>query len=258
MKAKKDARNKKIGIKTYASADERLHRRRLTEMLHECPIPADQLLSNLGLFLESKNLARILFMDFLFRQIVDVHGVIVEFGTRWGQNLALFSALRGIYDPFNRHRKIIGFDTFSGFPSISTKDGASEMMASGQLAVSQGYEKFLSRILELHEQANPLAHIKKFELRAGDASQEIGKYLEEAPETIIALAYFDFDLYEPTKACLDAIRPRLTKGSVIAFDELNDPDSPGETLALMETLGLNHVKLKRFPHASRVSYFVLE
>lgn len=258
MKTKKDARNKELGVKTYASADERSYRRRLTEMLHECRIPDDQLLPNLGLFLESKNLARILCMDFLFRQIVDVQGVIVEFGTRWGQNLALFSALRGIYDPFNRHRKIIGFDTFSGFPSISTKDGASTMMAPGQLTVPPGYEQFLSRILELHEQANPLAHIKKFELRVGDASLEIVKYLEEAPETIIALAYFDFDLYEPTKTCLNAIRPRLTKGSVIAFDELNDPDSPGETLALMETLGLNHVKLKRFPHASRISYVVFE
>ncbi len=54
------------------------------------------------------------------------------------------------------------------------------------------------------------------------------------------------------------IRPRLTKGSVVGFDELNDPDSPGETLALMEVIGLPNVRLKRFPHASRVSYFVVE
>ena len=31
---------------------------------------------------------------------------------------------------------------------------------------------------------------------------------------------------------------------MIAFDELNDPDAPGETLALMETIGLNNVELK--------------
>ena len=41
-------------------------------------------------------------------------------------------------------------------------------------------------------------------------------------------------------------------------DELNDPDSPGETLALQEVYGLNNIKLKRFPHTSRVSYFVVE
>ena len=80
------------------------------------------------------------------------------------------------------------------------------------------------------------------------------------PETStdLRVAYFDFDLYEPTKKCLELIRPRLTKGSVIGFDEANDPDSPGETLALMETFGLNAVRLKRYPHASRVSYFVVE
>ena len=60
-----------------------------------------QLLSNLGLFLESKNLARILFMDFLFRQIVSVQGVVMEFGTRWGQNVALFSG-SATYSPFDQ------------------------------------------------------------------------------------------------------------------------------------------------------------
>jgi hypothetical protein len=84
------------------------------------------------------------------------------------------------------------------------------------------------------------------------------KYLEKNPETIIALAYFDFDVYEPTKICLEAIKPRLVKGSVLGFDELNDPDSPGETLALMEVFGLNNINLKRFPYASRTSYFVVE
>ena len=81
--------------------------------------------------------------------------------------------------------------------------------------------------------------------------------MEKNPETIIALAYFDFDLYEPTKECLMAIKTRLVKGSILGFDELNDPDSPGETLALMEVFGLENVQLKRFPFASRVSYFVL-
>lgn len=229
----------------------------MIDALQNCPIPPDQLLSNAGLFLESKNLSRILFMDFLFRSVVDVQGVVMEFGTRWGQNLALFSALRGIYDPFNRHRKIIGFDTFEGFPEISEKDGTSEMMQPGQLALADGYQDYLEGVLQLHEDLNPLSHLKKFELRAGDATVEVPKYLEKAPETVVALAYFDFDLYEPTKQVLEMIRPRLTKGSVVGFDEVNDPDSPGETLALMEVFGLDNVTLKRFPHASRVSYFVV-
>jgi len=249
---------KDTGTKTYESAEEKKTRNSLYELFKDCPIPKEQLMPNLGLFLNSKYLSRILFMDFLYKQILEVQGVVVEFGTWWGQNLSLFAALRGIYEPFNRHRKIIGFDTFNGFPNLSPKDGSSDLMFKGNLSTSSNYVDYLNRVMELQEKDNPLSHIKKYDIRAGDATKEIDKYLKKAPETIIALAYFDFDIYEPTKKCLEAVRPRLVKGSVIGFDELNDPDSPGETLALMETFGLNNIKLKRYRYASRVSYFVVE
>tara|TARA_R110000824_G_scaffold264058_1_gene452853 strand:+ start:402 stop:1157 length:756 start_codon:yes stop_codon:yes gene_type:complete len=248
----------KKSIITYDSKKERSSRDELYNLLKECPIPEDQVLSNLGLFLNSKNLSRILFMNHIYQRIVDVQGVVLEFGTRWGQNVALFAAMRGIYEPFNRHRKIVAFDTFEGFPSIDEKDGKSSMMKPGMLSLTQDYDKYLSDILTTIEKDNPLDHIKKFELRKGDATREIDTYLEDHPETIVSLAYFDFDLYKPTKKCLEALRPRLTKGSIVAFDELNDPDSPGETLALMEVFGLPNIRLRRFPHASRVSYFVME
>jgi len=251
-------KNKDFGIKTYSSSEEHAVRKSFYEQFKSCPIPDNQLLSNLGLFLNSKSMARLLFLDHIYQQIIDVHGVVMEFGTRWGQNLAVFSALRGIYEPFNRHRKLVGFDTFKGFPSISAKDGKSDMMKKGELAVTENYDQYLTRTLELQEKDNPLAHLKKFELRVGDATKEINRYLKEHPETIISLVYFDFDLYEPTKKCLEAIRPHLVKGSVVGFDELNDIDSPGETVALMETFGLNNVRLKRYRYASRVSYFVVE
>lgn len=246
------------GIQTYESGNESQLRDRLTQCLENAPIPREQLLSNLGLFLESKNLARILFMDHLYRQIIDVQGCVMEFGTRWGQNLALFSALRGIYEPFNRHRMLVGFDTFTGFPDVLAQDGQSRIMRPGNLATTPGYADFLGEIMGLHEALNPMAHVKKHALRIGDGSEQLARHLEEAPHTIVALAYFDFDLYEPTRRCLELIRPRLVKGSVLGFDELNDPDSPGETRAVMEVLGLNNVRLKRFPHASRVSYLVIE
>ena len=247
-----------LEIKSYADSSEQIARQQMVDLLSQTSIPSDQLLSNLGLFLESKNLARLLFMDFLYRQMVSVQGVIMEFGVRWGQNLGLFSALRGIYEPFNRHRKIVGFDTFTGFPSIHEKDGHSSMMVSGQLAVASQYQDTLQQVLNVHESLNPLAHIKKNELCPGDVVDELPKYLTRCPETIVAMAYFDLDLYEPTVKCLELLRPRMTKGTVLGFDELNDPDSPGETLALMEVFGLNHLRIQRFPFASRVSYVVIE
>lgn len=243
----------------YRSAKEDAIRKEFEKHFRNCPIPGDEILQNLGLFLSSKNLSRILYMDHLYKQIIDVQGIIIEFGTRWGQNIALFSALRGIYEPFNRHRKIVGFDTFTGFPEMGEKDRKEhKLIKKAGFPTTKNYVEYLTKVMEYHEQDNPVSHIKKFDLRVGDATVEIDKLLEEYPETIIALAYFDFDLYEPTKKCLKAIRSHLVKGSVLAFDELSDHDSPGETIALKEVFGLNNIKLRRYRYATRVSYFVLE
>lgn len=248
----------KTGIKTHETGKEKDNVKKLVALLRECPIPDGQLLSNLGLFLTSKELSRILFMDFIYRQAVEVQGIVVEFGTRWGNNLAIFEALRGIYEPFNRHKKIVGFDTFEGFPSVSPQDGNSDLIAAGNLSCTSNYSVYLDRVMKCHEESNPLDHLQKYDIRVGDATKEINKYLEDNPETIIALAFFDFDIYAPTKECLLAIKPRLVKGSLLAFDELNDHDSPGETIALQEVFGLNNMRLKRYRYASRVSYFILE
>ena len=246
------------GIKNLNTEDEYSNINCLTDLLQNCPIPKGQLLSNLGLFLLSKDLARILFMNHVYSQIISTHGVVFDFGTRWGQNMAIFAALRGLYEPFNRHRKIIGFDTFTGFPEVQEQDGNSDLMVSGNLSCTEDYNLYLEKIMTCHEKHNPASHLKKFEIIKGDAIRSVNKYIEEHPETIVSLAYFDFDIYHPTKECLSAIKDRLSKGSIVCFDELCCPDSPGETKALQEVIGLNNVRLQRLPFVSRVCYFVVE
>lgn len=223
-----------------------------------CPVFDDEKLMNLGLFINSKELARLLFMNNLYRQILEIPGVVMEFGVHWGGNLSLLSALRGCYEPYNVRRKIIGFDTFEGFPSINERDGKSALIGVGNLATTVNYENYLDEILELQEKMQPLSHIKKHEIIKGDACQKVAWYLEKNPETIISLAYFDFDIYEPTKVVLEVIKDRLIKGSVIGFDELNDPACPGETLAVMEVLGLNNLRIKKWEYCTKPCWFVVE
>jgi len=112
--------------------------------------------------------------------------------------------------------------------------------------------------LSLGDGLNPIPHLKKFELVKGDAMQTIPDYLHRHPETIVSLAIFDFDIYKPTKAALQAIKPHLMKGSVLVFDELCDDIFPGETLALAEVLGLNNVRVQRMPMTARISYLEVE
>lgn len=249
-------RGAEINVLGGSTVAESTNKIQLAEHLRSTRVPDQELLDNLGLYLTRQSLSRINFIQKLYEMIIPVHGVIMEFGVRWGQNMALFSVLRGIHEPFNYNRRIIGFDTFAGFPSISMEDGGA--VKEGDYSVSAGWKDELEKILNFHEQNAPIPHKKKFELVEGDATITLPTFLSEKSETIIALAYFDFDIYTPTKLCLEAILPYLTKGSIIAFDELNCPEFPGETLAVREVLGLSRYSIQRDPSNPLMSYIVID
>lgn len=233
-------------------------RAKLGTLFDNCPIPTEERVSNLGLFMRRQDMSRVLFMNELYQKILPVQGVVLEFGTRWGQNLALFESFRGIYEPYNHNRRFVAFDTFEGFPSVHAKDGKADVVQVGALGVTKGYENYLDEVLAFHEGESPISHIRKYKLIKGDATKTLPRYLEEHPETVIAMAYFDLDLYEPTKACLEMILPRLTKGSVIGFDELGQPDWPGETLAVKEVFGLGRYAITRSRYGSVQSFIVVD
>lgn len=242
----------------YASGEEKSNRDKLVQALRGCPIPDHSILSNLGLYFTSKTFSRLAFMHEFYKMGLPVMGQVFDFGTRWGQNMAIFIACRGMYEPFNRHRKIVGFDTFGGFPNVEAKDGKSEMIGVGNIPVTKDYELYLGDLLTTLEENNALPHLKKFELVKGDASVTIEKYFKDNPHAIVSHAFFDFDLYKPTRDCLKMVWERAPKGAVIGFDEANDEDSPGETVAIHEIIGLGNVRLQKFPWVSRVSYIVKE
>lgn len=250
------SKDRDIRILRGSTATEVERKRDFVRRLRESPLPDAELLDNLGLYLTRQTLSRIAFMQRIYAEIVPVHGVVMEFGVRWGQNLALFSNLRGMLEPFNYNRKIVGFDTFAGFPSVSEQDGVH--VALGDYAVTAGYQDELEAVLDFHNINQPIPQKRKFELVQGDATEALPRYLKSNPETMVALAYFDFDLYEPTKVCLEALLPHLTKGSVLAFDELNCPEFPGETIALREVLGLSRYAIRRDPNSPLTSWLVIE
>jgi hypothetical protein len=228
----------------------------LAATLKDNPIPEHQLLAHLPLFLTRSSLAHVMFMSDLYRQVLDVHGDVLEFGTRWGRNLALFMSLRNVLEPHNYTRRVIGFDTFEGFASLSKEDGEDAIIKDGNLAVSARWEDTLGHLLAQHEALAPRPSLKRFELVKGDVVQTFPAWLEKHPESIVALAYFDMDIYRPTKEALHALLPRLTKGSILGFDELCLEAFPGETVALREVLDLNRHRLIRSPYSGNQSYIV--
>ena len=233
-------------------------RQRLMSLFRQTPLPPAELATNLGLYLRSTLVAKMLYLNELYTQILPLPGVVMEFGCWWGSNLALFSSLRAIHEPYNYARRVVGFDSFAGYQSVSQRDGSSPYVTEGAYAVASDYLPHLQAVLDCHEADNPMSHLKKYELVAGDVTETVPGYFQRHPECVVALAYLDMQLYEPTKAALQGILPHLVSGSVVAIDELNCPDFPGETQAVAEVLGFRRHRFLRSKFLPDRTYVVME
>ncbi len=252
---------KVLGHEAKHTSTERDFMGGLVRAFQESSLPVGLRLQNFARHVRRQDVARFLAKHELFKQALNVNGSIVECGVFAGGGLSAWHHFSAIYEPYNHTRRIIGFDTFEGFPSIHEKDvigGKSQHLETGALQTSPTIQAELENLIKLHDSNRPIGHIPKVELVRGDATQTIPAYFEKHPHHIISLVYLDFDIYEPTKVALEALLPRIPKGGIVAFDELNCPEFPGETIALAESLGLGKVSLRRFPFDPYVSYFVRE
>ena len=116
----------------------------------------------------------------------------------------------------------------------------------------------INRAISLHDSNRAHSHIEKSILISGDAKVTVPSFIDENPHILVSMLYLDFDLYEPTLVSLKSFIPRMPKGSVLAFDELNTKNFPGETLALMEVIGVPNLKLKKTMFDPYISYAIVE
>ena len=56
------------------------------------------------------------------KSILDIPGSILECGVLYGGGLSTWIHLSEIYEPLNYGRRIIGIDTFAGFPKVTKED----------------------------------------------------------------------------------------------------------------------------------------
>jgi len=235
------------------SKKEKENQEKLLKSFLNSPLPKEELVNNLFLYIKIQQLTDLLSNNYLYKLILNKTGYIFELGCRWGQRLSQFISLRGIYEPYNFNRRIIGFDTFEGFPNISCLDGNYHRMYKGSYNVTKDYEVYLDEVLTLIEAENPISHIKKFDIVKGDINYTLKDYLSNNPEVIVSLIYFDLDLYEPTKNSIELLKEHIHKGTILAFDQLSHPNFPGETIALKEILDINRLDIKKVPF-SHVAY----
>lgn len=208
-------------------------------------------------FSTKRSIARFLVKHEIFMKILGTTGIIVECGVFNGAGLFGWAQLSNIYEPANHTRKVVGFDTFCGFPQVDQAiDNAGPLDSRpGDLHGSSLSELIVSEKKSTAERH--LSHLPNIEFIEGDFLTTSDEYMANNPHTIISLLYLDFDLYAPTKKALEIFLPRMPKGAIIAFDELNCDSFPGETTAMHEVLGINNHKIIRSPIDPWISYIQL-
>jgi hypothetical protein len=194
----------------------------------------------------------------LYKLIENVPGDIIELGVCGGKGLFSFVQSVFINEPLYQWRKIIGFDTFQGFPSISDKDNLNSNSHLKQ--INSHYEDSYDELMKLkkiHEDFRFINSNEQIKLIKGDVKYTIPKYLEENEGLMISLLYFDLDLYEPTKFALELLWDRIPKGGIIVFDNAIMDTWSGEAIALHEILKIGQCKLVKIPYIKQF-YLVKE
>src|SRR6201746_1029884 len=97
----------------------------LCEAFENACVPLALRLQTFPRHVRRQDLARFLVRYEIFKLNAGIHGSVVECGVFAGGGLMTWAQCSSILEPYNHTRRVIGFDTFAGFPKIHKKDTAS-------------------------------------------------------------------------------------------------------------------------------------
>src|SRR5260370_31620528 len=228
----------------FRTKTEQLVGSRLQAVFERSPDSWERKIENFPKYIKRQNLTRLLAQYEIFKRVLTVKGSVVECGVFRGGGLMAWAHMSAILEPVNLTRHIYGFDSFEGFPNVSAQDSTPlAKLQKGGLSADSHDE--LLELIEIYDSYRFLSHVPKVELVKGDAIKTIPEFVASHGHLVVSLLFLDFDLYQPTRIALRHFFPRIPKGAVIAFDELDNPLWPGETNALIDTLGMGKLHLER-------------
>ena len=230
-----------ISYSDKSSIDARM---KIFNSMNEYEATDDEKERSMGLFLRGSLLARIFAISDIYKQILNVPGVIFDVGTWRGQTAVICENLRAIFEPLHLNRRIVCFDTFEGYKGFSVKDKQTNLHCEGTYSVGgEAYAQFLRDLLVLHEKSNALGHNNgKHKVIVGDATKTIPQFFVDNPNECVSLAFFDLNVYDPAAHAFENIWPRLVPGGIIAFWQLTRDVIPAEGRFYAEKV------LEKYPH----------
>ena len=223
----------------------------------ECPDSVETKLENFPKYVRRQHLKRFLAMYEIFKLVLPVKGSVIDCGVYRGFSLMAWAKLSTILEPENLTRRVYGFDTFEGFPTIHEKD-RSHIATPEQGGLYANSHDELQALIEEYDRDRFLGHLQKVYLIRGDATQTIPQFIADKSHLVVSLLFLDFDIYEPTKVAIEHFLPRMPKGAIIAADELDNPIWPGETQALLDSIGIHQLELRRIEWDPYIAYAILK
>jgi hypothetical protein len=252
-------------VKKFRTEAEQQVGANIARIFEACPDSTETKLENFPKYVRRQHLKRFLAMYEIFKLALPVKGSIVECGVFKGFGVMSWAKLSAMLEPENLTRRIYAFDTwriyafdtFAGFPSIHGKDKTDVADVTPGGLYADSHDELLALLTE-YDRDRFLGHIDKVHLIKGDVVSTIPPFLESHPHLVVSLLFLDMDLYEPTKAALEHFVPRMPRGALLVFDELDNPMWPGESVATLEQMGFGRLALRRFEWDPYISYAVLD
>ena len=244
-------------MKKFRTVAEQQVGRRMEEIFNASHDSVEARLENFPKYVRRQHLKRFLALYEIFKLAMPVKGSVVECGVFRGFGVMSWAKLSAMLEPENLTRRIYGFDSFEGFPSTSRADDNPIAQPEAGALCADSYDELQELIIE-YDVDRFLGHIPKVHLVKGDVLKTIPAFVAEHRHLVVSLLFMDVDLFEPTKVALEHFVPRMPRGAVLAFDELDNPMWPGETLALLSTLGIRNVRLQRLEWDPYISFAVLD
>lgn len=189
----------------------------------------------------------------LFKRTLDIPGAIIVCGVFRGTSIIKFATFRDLLtNPLAK--KIIGFDTFNGFPEanlpVDKLARESFIKSAGKSAISKG------QLLDIFVAKD----IANAELVEGNIIKTVPEYAANHPEMKVSLLYMDCIVYESTLATLRSFYGRITRGGLLVLNGYGKEGAGGggETKAVDQFFGTSSIAVRRFPFSFSPSYLVKE
>ena len=183
----------------------------------------------------------------IYKKIVGLPGVVLEFGVYKGASFCRLAAFRDLLEN-SSSRKLIGFDAFGKFPNDLNIESDRNFVQNFEGAGGYGISR---EELKMHLNNKGVSN---FELIAGDIRSTIREFLYANPSIKVALLHIDVDVYEPTKIILEAFWERLVTGGILMLDDYGTVE--GETRAVDEFFEQSGVTIHKLNYYHIPAYIV--